>query len=226
MPWAPLAAAGIGGVTSIIGGILGGRKKTTTSTTTPTWSPEMQRLQSQLADYSSNLMRDPSAGLQPTLINNQDRINREYMQMPGQVSRMMAARGYGSSGSMGNTMYKLAMGRSGDMSDLQSRIAQMILSQKNQGASLSEQLLQLTRGSTSTGNTPSTALSDGFMSAGNGLNNIATMLTLSKLLKPGGTPSYTNQQPAGTGWDGTWKPGGTYGPEDYTAGGDWTQQGG
>ena len=203
MPWAPLVAAGIGGVSSILGGVLGGRAKTQTSTTTPTWSPEMKALQQQLADYSSNLMKDPSAGLQPTLIANQDRINREYNAMPGNVSRMMASRGYGSSGSMGNTMYKTAMGRSGDMSDLQSRISQMILAQKNQGASLSQQLLQTTRGTTSTGNTPSTAMSDGFMSAGNGLNNIATMLTLSKLLKPG-----TSQPVGGYPGGGSEIPGG------------------
>ena len=131
--------------------------------------------------------------------------------MPGQVSRMMASRGYGSSGATGNTMYKLAMGRSGEMSDLQSRISQMILAQKNQGANLSQQLLSLNRGTTTTGTTPSTALSDGFMSAGNGLNNIATMLTLSKLLKPGTTP-YAGQQPAGAGWDGS--DGGNYGGGD------------
>ena len=223
MPWAPLAAAGIGGVSSIIGGILGGRKKTQTTTTTPTWSPEMQKLQSQLADYSSSLMKDPSAGLQPTLIANQDRINREYSAMPGQISRQMAARGYGSSGSFGNSMYKTAMGRSGDMSDLQSRISQMILAQKNQGASLSQQLLQTTRGTTTTGTMPSTAMSDGFQSAGNGLNNIATMLTLSKLLKPGTTP-YGGQQPAGGGWNGydptgTFSQGPDYGSQDYDIGG-------
>jgi len=87
---------------------------------------------------------------------------------------------------MGNTMYQTAMGRSGEMSDLESRISQMILSQKNRGADLSQQLLQMSRGSTSTGTSPSTALSDGFMSAGNGLNSIATLLTMSKLMKGGG----------------------------------------
>ena len=170
----------------------------------------MMKLQSELSDYSSNLMRDPSAGLQPMKTASQDAINRRYNAMPGQVSRMMATRGYGSSGSMGNTMYQTAMGRSGEMSDLESRISQMILAQKNTGANLSQQLLQMSRGSTSTGTTPSTALSDGFMSAGNGLNNIATMLTLSKLLKGGGT-SYANQQPAGPGWNGS-------GGGDYNAG--------
>jgi len=135
--------------------------------------------------------------------------------MPGQVSRIMASRGYGSSGSMGNTMYKTAMGRSGEMSDLQSRISQMILAQKNQGANLSQQLLSLNRGTTTTGTSPSTAVSDGFMSAGNGLNNIATMLTLSKLLKPGTTP-YAGQQPAGTGWNGG-------GGGDFNAGGGYQE---
>lgn len=181
-----VGAAAIGGVSSILGGLLAGRPKTSTSTTTPTWTPAMQTLQGQLANYSSGLMTDPSAGVAPMRTTAEDDLNRRYAAMPGQISQQMAARGYGSSGSFGNTMYQSGYQRSGQMSDLDSQFAQMILNQKNKGADLSSQLLNMTRGSTSTGTTPDTSMPDAFMSAGNGLSNISTLFALSKLMKGGG----------------------------------------
>lgn len=145
----------------------------------------MKSLQDQLSKYSSGLLTDPSAGLEPIRAASTDRINRRYAAMPDKLSERFASRGYGSSGDFGNSLYETEVARSGELFDLDSQIAQLILAEKNQGASLSEQLLGMTRGttSTSTGTTPSTAASDTFQSAGNGLNNIATLLTLSELLK-------------------------------------------
>lgn len=125
--------------------------------------------------------------------------------MPDVVSRSMAARGYGSSGNFGNTMYESGYRRSGELSDINSQIAQLILQQKNTGASLADRLLEMTRSTTSTGNTPSTAAGDAFMSGGNALSNIGTLLTLSKILK--GSTSKAGYGPAGPppeGGDGGW----------------------
>lgn len=188
----PVIAAGIGGLSSVLGSVLSGKPKTTTTTMTPTWSPEMQGLESQLSNYSSGLMSDPSAGLSPIKTASQDAINRRYAAIPGKVSSSMAARGYGSSGNFGNTMYQTEFAREGDMSNLDSQIAQMMLAQKNQGASLSEQLLGMTRGTTTTGTTPNTSAADGFMSAGNGLSNLSTIMMLNNILKPGGGGGSSN----------------------------------
>lgn len=131
-------------------------------------------------------MSDPSAGLGAIKRNAQQGVDDRYATLPDQISRTLSSRGYGSSGNFGNTMYQSAFARNRDLSNVDSQFAQLIANQKNTGASLSEQLLGLTRGSSSTSTGPDTSLSDGFQSAGNGLNNIATMLTLSKLLKGGG----------------------------------------
>lgn len=116
----------------------------------------------------------------------QDNVNRRYASMPGKISQSMAARGFGSSGNFGNSMYASDFQRSGDLSDLDAQFAQMGINQQNQGASIAQQMLAMTRGSTTTGTGPSTALSDGFQSGGNALSNLGTLFTLQKLLKGGG----------------------------------------
>jgi hypothetical protein len=205
---APVIAAGIGGISSIVGGALAGKPKTQTSTTTPTWSPEMTQLQDQLRGYSSSLMSDPSAGLAPVKAANTESINRRYAAMPDQISRSMAARGYGSSGNFGNSMYQSQYARAGDLSQLDNAIAQMTLSQKNQGASIAEQLMAMTRGTKSTGSTPNTSMGDTFQSAGNGMSNIATLLTLSKLMRNPGSPGSGSGE---TTYQGNNLPGGSPG---------------
>jgi hypothetical protein len=98
----------------------------------------------------------------------------------------MASRGYGSSGNFGNTMYQSDYQRSGEQSDLQTQIMQMIMNQRNQGASLSQQLLGLTRGSTMTGTSPDMSTSNALLSGGNAFSNIGTLLSLSSIMKGGG----------------------------------------
>jgi hypothetical protein len=182
MPW-KAAAAGIGGVASIIGGILGGRAKTTTSTVTPSWTPEMQQLQDQLKQYSSNLLTDPSAGMAPIQAANQEAINRRYASVPDSLSRQFASRGYGSSGNFGSSLYNTAYARAGDTSNLNNMIAQATLAQKNQGASLADQLLQMNRIATSKTTGPGTSLQDAFMSGGNALMGISQLYTLQQIMK-------------------------------------------
>lgn len=181
-----IGAAVIGGGASILGSFLSGRPRTTTSTTTPTWAPGQQDLMNQLQNYSSNQMNNTDPAFQQMRLNAADQINRRYAIMPSQISRQMASRGYGSSGNFGNTMYASAQAQSGEQSDLQTQIMQMIMNQRNQGASLSQQLLNATRGSTSTGTTPDVSTSNALLSGGNAFSNIGTLLSLSSILKGAG----------------------------------------
>lgn len=183
-----IGAAVIGGGASILGSFLSGRPRTTTSTMTPTWAPGQQGLLNQVQNYATNQMNNTDPAFQQMKLNAQDQINRRYATMPAQISRQMAARGYGSSGNFGNTMYQSAYQRSGESSDLQTQIMQMILNQRNYGASLSDQLLGLTRGTTTTGTSPDVSASNAFLSGGNALSNISTLLSLNKYLK-GATPA-------------------------------------
>ena len=173
----------IGGGASIAGSFLSGKPKTSTSTTTPTFSPEMQSLMDRLSEFSSSSMTNPMATFDPMRAPAIDKINKSYDMMPQQVATQMSRRGYGSSGEMGNSQYKIAMARGGAMNDLESQLLAMGADRQNQGAAVGENLLSLNRGSTSTGTTPDTSLSNGLMSAGNAGSNLSTLLMLSKVLK-------------------------------------------
>ena len=151
--------------------------------------------------YSSGLMKDGGASdMAPITSAARDRINRMYASAPGALSRSMAGRGYGSSGSFGNSLYQLDTARMSDQSGLEAQIMQMLMNQKNQGASLAEQLVAMGRGTdtTGTGTGPSTSAANGFMSAGNGLENIGTLLMMSKILGGGSNPN------SGGGLGGQW----------------------
>jgi hypothetical protein len=83
-------------------------------------------------------------------------------------------------------MYQSDYARSGEQSDLSTQIMQMIMNQRNKGASLSQQLLDATRGSTTTGTGPNMSSSNALLSTGNAFNNIGTLLTLGKYFQGGG----------------------------------------
>jgi hypothetical protein len=217
-----IGAAVIGGGASILGSFLSGRPKTTTQTTTPTWSPGQTDLLNQLQNYSSNQMNNTDPMFAQMQRNASDAINRRYAIMPSQISRQMASRGYGSSGSFGNTMYQSAQAQSGAQSDLQTQIMQMIMNQRNQGASLSQQLLNATRGSTSTGTSPDMSSSNALLSGGNAMSNLSTLFTLNNIMKGGspfgGSPGYSDTSTPGSGLPTTGYPG-DYGGEYSTGGG-------
>lgn len=182
---APIIASAVGGGLGILGSFLSGRPRTTTSTTTPSWGPGQQDLLNQLQNYASTQMNNTDPSFQQMRMAGADRINRRYATLPDQISRQMASRGYGSSGNFGNSMYQTNYARSGEMSDLESQIMQMIMNQRNQGASLSQQLLNSTRATTTTGNTPDVSGSNALLSGANAFSNIGTLLSLSNILKAG-----------------------------------------
>jgi len=140
---------------------------------------------SQLANFSESSIANPTASMGGIRTAGLDNINKTYDTLPQSVATQMARRGYGSSGNMGNSMYKVAMSRAGDVSNLEGKIAAMGVDRQNAGASLGTQLLGLNRGTTSTGTTPDTSAGNAFMSAGNGLSNMSTLMMFNNLLKPG-----------------------------------------
>ena len=184
MPLSILPAL-IGGGASIISGLLKGG----TSATTPTLSPEMQALQNQVGSYASGLMRNPTQGLAPMKLAATDQINRNYASMPKTVANSLSGMGFGASGKLGTAMYNTAAARSGDLTNLEGQYGLMAVNQANEGASLSEQLLNSSRGSSTSGyGSPGIAL----QSAGNGLSNLSTLLMLKKVLGQNGGSSGPN----------------------------------
>jgi hypothetical protein len=192
MPVAALAPSLIGAGASIVGSLLSGKPKTQTQTTTPTLTPQMQQTMDGLLAYGSNAMQNGGGSAVTTMKNNSiDQVNRNYMGVPARLSSQFASRGYGNSGSFGSSLYNTEYQRQGDLSGLQSQFAKMGLDQQNFGAGLNEQLLNFGKGSTTAGTTPDTSAQNGFLSAGNGLSNLSTLMMLSNVLKGGGGGGYT-----------------------------------
>lgn len=132
-------------------------------------------------------MTNPEQGIAPIRRAGLDNINRTYMDVAPRLASKFAARGYGSSGDFGSSLAQTEYQRGGAMSDFEAQIAQLINGNRNYGASLGTQLLNSGKGSTSTSTGPDTGFGDALQSTGNGLGNISTLLTLSKLLKGGGS---------------------------------------
>ena len=190
---APVIAAGIGGVSSIVGSLLSGRPKTQTQTSTsmPTFSPQMQSLMDRMGEFYTSSMQNPEASFGPVRAAGLDRINRTYDVLPQAVMQQASRRGYGSAGSTGNSLYKVGMARAGDISNFEGNLAQEAIQRQMAGASGAANLLQLNRGTTTTGTatTPDTSMSNAFMSGGNAMSNLATLMMLNNVFQSQPTPT-------------------------------------
>ncbi len=129
------------------------------------------------------------------------------MSVPTRLSSQFASRGYGSSGSFGNSLYNTEYQRQGDLTGLQSKFAQMGLDQQNFGAGLNEQLLNFGKGQTTTSNGPDTSTGNALMSGGNALSNLSQLLMFQNVLKGGGGSSGvtgTGATPGNTDANSNW----------------------
>lgn len=130
-----------------------GNSTTTNSSNTPTLTGQGQPLFDQLSSFGSNVLNDPSAGLQPIKNAATEQINNSYGNIPKTISTQMARRGYGSSGSMGDTMYQTQLSRLGSVSNLNGQMAQLASSRQLSVADLMDNLLHTQVGSTGTSKT-------------------------------------------------------------------------
>jgi hypothetical protein len=123
----------------------------------------MQALVRQLMAYGTQSMTDPTSTLAPMRKAGLQQINQAYSSVPGQVTQQMARRGYGSSGAMGDEMYRTGLARAGAVSGLEGQLADRGIQQQQFGASLSDQLMQALRGtdSSTSGTTSMTSKTSG-----------------------------------------------------------------
>jgi hypothetical protein len=167
-------------------------------------SPQLQALMSQMLGYSQTAMNNPTAALAPIRNAGLQSINQTYASAPGQVAKQMAARGYGSSGSMGNAMLNANLARTGAVSNFEGQLAQEGIQNQQFGAGLGMQMLNGLKGSSSTNTTsssgssngtstgPDTSLASGLLGAGSGLGNLSALLTLQQALRPGSPAASSN----------------------------------
>jgi hypothetical protein len=161
---------------------------------------------SQLQNYSTSSIANPQANFAPIRQAGLDQINRSYMDLPQELTQQLSRRGYGSSGQLGNTLFRTGLARSGAVSGFEGSLAQEGINQQNRGATLGTQLLQLGRGTSTTGTStsPDVGLSGGLLSAGSQLGNISLLMMLQKVLGGGGASGAykdaSGQTPADWGW--------------------------
>lgn len=203
---------------------VGTSNATSSSSTNPTFSPQMQELMDQLAQYSSSSMTNPMALFAPVQQAGLQAINESYASAPKTVAQQMASRGYGSSGSAGDAMYQANLARSGAVSGLQGTLSTDAINQMNAGASLGEQLLNTTKGSSTTGTASGTTYGSSSSTGtstttSSDLGSILGSLAQLLMNAPG-----SNSNPTGPASDMNSLPGSTNytslpGSTNYTAGG-------
>ncbi len=144
---------------------------------------------SSLANYSQQSTANPTAALAPIRNAGLQNINTTYAGVPGQVTRQMASRGYGSSGAMGSGMFNTNLARANSVAGMEGQLANMGQQQSQFGASLGNQLLNTGRGSMSdafgsnystgrtlgTTTTPNNATAAGLLAGGSALGNLAQL---------------------------------------------------
>jgi hypothetical protein len=166
---------------SFLSGLLGGSQTTNTSgstsaSATPTFSPQLQQLMTNLLNYSSTSMSNPTAALKPVENAGLNSINQTYATAPATVAKNMASRGYGSSGTMGDAMFNTGLARAGAVSNFEGGIATDAINQQNFGASLGEQLLNTGKGTSTTGTSNSTSTQTSTPGLGDILGSLASLL--------------------------------------------------
>ena len=143
-----------------------GSTKTTNSSTTPTLTAAGSDLFNQLSSFGSSVLNNPSAGLQPIQAAGEESINSAYGNIPQAISKQMASRGYGSSGSMGDTMYQTQLARLNSQSQFQGQIASLASQRQMQAGGLMEQLLGTQVGQNSNSKTTTMDPSSAFSALG------------------------------------------------------------
>jgi len=164
---------------SALAGGLANRKST--STTMPTLDPAYLGLRGDLIKRITDLMGDPAKGTEALRLGLMEGVNRRYQTMPGKLTTQLAKRGFAKSGQLGQGFKGLELARSGEIGDIDTKIADLILGRETQSYDLASRLLASGRGQTTTqsGNVFGGAI-------GGGLETLSTLTTLEKLLAGGG----------------------------------------
>jgi hypothetical protein len=171
----PIMAGG-----SVLSGYLAGRPKTTTQTQTTTYTPEQTALQRALLPRVQERFENPALDLAPLRTEATGRINKTYDSLTKRMEQALVSRGFGRGGKLALGTRTMEMGRAGDLSDLEAKLATM--QQEHADRTIDEATrfaFGYPSGSTASSTTPDTSVAQG---VGGGLETIMTLYTLSKLL--------------------------------------------
>jgi hypothetical protein len=186
-PFIPMIGSGL----SIAGSALGSGSKTVKNT--PTLSPELQGAESTDLATLTSILNSPDNGLGPVKQAGMDQINRNYAQMPQLMTQKLAARGFGSSGDVGKSMYDIEGSRLGDLSGLMGQMAQLGSNRQMSAAEMIQRMIAAGRGQNT--EYPSNAASAGLTTASTQLGSLSKLLTLQNMLHGGGGGSTGSADP-------------------------------
>jgi hypothetical protein len=136
-----------------------------------------------LEDQLNSIMTDPSAGTNPMRIAGRAQINSLYAGAPDQIARQMYARGFGGSGKEGKAVIQSDMARRGQMSNLESQLAEYALQRQLAAMKVAQEYLAKPVGSNVAGGAVSGGLQTlmAMMTAKDGAGGGAGGLTVNNL---------------------------------------------
>jgi hypothetical protein len=202
----PIGIPAARGISALISGGAGvassllNRKQTVTGSNMPQWTPDQQAIQGTLRGLIEQRMKGDGSSLQPLRTAAVEGINRRFRDAPSVVSQKLAARGYGSSGKMGNTLYRMESDRLSGLGDLDAKFAGLQLDQENRIVDEAMRYGFASPGQTSTQTIPGNMLGGGI---GAGLETFTSLFALDRLLKGGGGAGMFGGggSPGGWQWD-------------------------
>jgi hypothetical protein len=119
-------------------------------TTTPTLTGQGQQLYNMLNGGLGGIFNDPLGGLGSIQTAGMQQINSSYQDAPRLMTRLLASRGYGSSGNMGDALYKTNLARLGALNSYQGTIANLASSRQMNAAQILNSMLGTQVGSKTT----------------------------------------------------------------------------
>jgi len=180
MPWFayPIMAGA-----SVVSGALAGRSKKQTTTQKTEYTPEQLAIQKILGPLVQSRLENPSADLAPARTSATRNINKTYGSINDRMEQALTQRGFGRGGKLALNTRTIEMGRAGDLSDLEAKLAMYQQDYEQQGFQNAMGFaFGSPSGATSTTTGPSTAAASGI---GGGVETATLLYALSKMLGKG-----------------------------------------
>lgn len=182
--------SGLLGVGSAVAGGLANRssRSTFSQATTPTLSPELQGLQTNLTKSLQDRLANPGASLEPLRLNARNAVNRNFAGYDQALRDRLLASGGGRSGKLGAATRAGELARIGGLSDLEGEFARLVAGREDSTAGLAERLLAGARGSSTSGSqTLPGNVAGGALNSG--LSTLSFFTALDRLLRGGRGPA-------------------------------------
>jgi len=176
LPWVIGGLAG----SSVAGGYLAGRSKKQTTTQRTEYTPEQISIQKMLGPLVQSRLENPSADLAPARLSATRNINKTYGSINDRMEQALTQRGFGRGGKLALNTRTIEMGRAGELSDLEAKLAMYQQDYQQQGLQNAMGFaFGSPSGATSTTTGPSTGAAAGI---GGGVETATLLLALSKML--------------------------------------------